>query len=660
MTFISQFPWDTGYNGSITIENASTAPIENWVLVFSGGPTWSALWNGEGSVAGGVSTIVHPLWAPSIPPGGVATIGFTGVGALEANVLDCTVNGEPAIVEYVGAVEPPVTPAIAIADVSIVLVPFVDPGEDPPPPILDGFLSASASQIVDAAGNPVRITGINWFGFETGTRVVHGLWTRNWRSMLEQVRDLGFNTLRIPFSNEMLAPGATTNSINFALNPDLAGLSPIDVLDAIVAECGVLGLRVILDRHSALADNYFNEDLWYIPGSPTYTEARWIDDWTMLAARYAGDPTVIGADLFNEPKRSATWGNSSPATDWNKAAERCAEAIHAVNPDWLVIIEGVESFAGQSTWWGGNLLGAAPFPVSIARMDKLVYSAHDYPASVYAQPWFAAPDYPANLPGVWRNFWGWLFEENVAPMLIGEFGSTLGTQSDQLWLSTLMTYLDGDFDLDGMSDLVGDQRGVSWTFWCLNPNSGDTGGILNADWTTVNAAKLAYLQPSLAPFIPFEPAPPGATPQAMHFPVTLSSPAPSTISVAWNTVDGTAIAGVDYVGAAGTLHFEQGMSLRTISVTIPPHVAAMTRQFEVHLSAPVGAVIADGVAIGSIKVPCAGDLDGSGAVDGADLGTLLGEWGATGPSAAAADLDGSGTVDGADLGILLGAWGSCG
>lgn len=53
--------------------------------------------------------------------------------------------------------------------------------------------------------------------------------------------------------------------------------------------------------------------------------------------------------------------------------------------------------------------------------------------------------------------------------------------------------------------------------------------------------------------------------------------------------------------------------------------------------------------------PCAGDLDGNGSVDGADLGILLGDWGASG----LADLDGNGMVDGADLGVMLGAWGAC-
>jgi hypothetical protein len=53
---------------------------------------------------------------------------------------------------------------------------------------------------------------------------------------------------------------------------------------------------------------------------------------------------------------------------------------------------------------------------------------------------------------------------------------------------------------------------------------------------------------------------------------------------------------------------------------------------------------------GTAGVPA--DLNGDGAVNGADLGVLLASWGQGG----AADLDGNGTVDGADLGALLAAW----
>jgi polyhydroxybutyrate depolymerase len=55
--------------------------------------------------------------------------------------------------------------------------------------------------------------------------------------------------------------------------------------------------------------------------------------------------------------------------------------------------------------------------------------------------------------------------------------------------------------------------------------------------------------------------------------------------------------------------------------------------------------------------PCTADLDGSGTVDGADLGGLLSAWGPC--SSCPADLDGNGTVDGADLGKLLASWATC-
>ena len=55
-----------------------------------------------------------------------------------------------------------------------------------------------------------------------------------------------------------------------------------------------------------------------------------------------------------------------------------------------------------------------------------------------------------------------------------------------------------------------------------------------------------------------------------------------------------------------------------------------------------------------VRYGCAvpGDFNGDGRVNGADLGTLLGNWGLPGPT----DLNGDGTTGGADLGILLGSW----
>ncbi|MDA1013562.1 MAG: cellulose binding domain-containing protein, partial [Planctomycetota bacterium] len=82
-----------------------------------------------------------------------------------------------------------------------------------------GFLATDGNQIVDAAGNPVRITGVSWFGLETHNFAPHGLWSRNWRDMMDQIKDTGFNTIRLPYSNELFDAASTPNSIDAALNP---------------------------------------------------------------------------------------------------------------------------------------------------------------------------------------------------------------------------------------------------------------------------------------------------------------------------------------------------------------------------------------------------------------------------------------------------------
>jgi endoglucanase len=343
-------------------------------------------------------------------------------------------------------------------------------------------LHTNGAQIVDDGGHAVRLTGLSWFGLETSSYAPHGLWTRSMASMLDQIQALGYNTLRVPFSSQLFDAGSTPNGIDFAQNPDLAGKSGLEILDALIAGARQRHLRVILDRHRP--DSNAQSPLWY---TTQYPESRWIDDWKLLATRYRNDPTVIGFDLHNEPHDPATWGDDNPATDWRLAAEHAGNAILAINPHLLIIVEGIQTAGGSTYWWGGNLKNAGAHPVRLSVPNQLVYSPHDYPASVFNQTWFSAPDYPANLRGVWDQHWGYLAEQGIAPIWVGEFGTRDQSASDKQWLGGLASYL--------MT------HRLSFAFWCWNPDSGDTGGILGDDWQTVNADKQAVLKPLLAPLV---------------------------------------------------------------------------------------------------------------------------------------------------------------
>jgi endoglucanase len=344
-----------------------------------------------------------------------------------------------------------------------------------------GRLRIAGAQIVDDRGVAVRLTGVNWFGLETASYAPHGLAQRSMTAILDQIKALGFNVIRVPFSNQLFDPGSTPNGIDMTRNPALAGKTGLEILDLVIAEAGQRNLRVILDRHRP--DSAAQSPLWY---TPAYSEARWIQDWVMLAERYKADPTVVAFDLHNEPHAQATWGDGNLATDWRLAAERAGNAILAVDPDAVFLVEGVEAIATNYYWWGGNLRSAMTAPVELSAPDHVIYSPHEYPASLFAQPWFSAPDYPANLPALWDATWGNL--ATTAPVLVGEFGTKLATEIDRAWLDSLTRYLGA--------------RGMSFTYWAFNPDSGDTGGIVADDWTTVNTDKLRYLTPILAPPLP--------------------------------------------------------------------------------------------------------------------------------------------------------------
>jgi endoglucanase len=351
-------------------------------------------------------------------------------------------------------------------------------------PTARGPFRAVNSNIVDQSGKAVYLTSVNWFGMETQTYCPHGLWARNWQSMLDQIASTGFNSIRLPYSNQAFESGSTPNGIDFVKNPDLQNLTGIEIMDRIVHGAGQRGLVVILDRHRPDASG--QSPLWY---TDHVSEDRWISDWVMLAQRYRNEPSVIGADLHNEPHSPATWGDGNVKTDWRLAAERAGNAILQANPNWLIVVEGTDQYNGDGYWWGGNLMGARQFPVRLSHQDKLVYSAHDYGPGVWGQSWFSAPNFPNNLPSVWHSHWAYLVQEGIAPVWLGEFGGrSMGTDTEGVWQRSLVTYLK--------------QNRISYSYWCWNPNSGDTGGILEDDWQTVNKAKMdilsAYQWPLLA------------------------------------------------------------------------------------------------------------------------------------------------------------------
>jgi aryl-phospho-beta-D-glucosidase BglC (GH1 family) len=569
--------WGSGLQGQISVTNDQSATLSPWRIEFDYDRAISNIWDAKiVSHVGNHYVIESAAYNSTLSVGQTVAFGFIATGG-SGTPRNFTLNGQGS--------QPPVTPAITIGDTSVT-------EGNPSTAAVSGFFHTSGNQIIDENGQTVRIAGVNWFGLETPDFAPHGLWTRGYKSMMDQMKQLGFNTIRLPYSDQLFDSASKPTNINYAQNPDLVGLSGVQLIDKIVDYAGQIGMRILLDHHRSAAGNSANESgLWY---TSAYPESTWISNWTMLAARYAGNPTVIGADLHNEPHGPATWGDGS-ASDWRLAAERAGNAILAVNPNWLIMVEGVESASSGNYWWGGNLSNAGASPVRLNTPGRLVYSAHDYPQSVYNQTWFSDPNYPNNLPQVWDKNWGYLFRQGIAPVLLGEFGSKLATTSDQQWFAKMVGYLGGDLDGNGTKDLPAGQQGISWTYWAWNPNSSDTGGILGDDWNTVNQNKVTALQPVQFPFGA------GAATTTAVFTVSLSQATSQTVTVRYATAGGTATTGSDFTAVSGTLTFAPGQTSQTVAVPVTRDlVAEGTETFTVGLSSPTGGTLGRTSATGTI------------------------------------------------------------
>ncbi len=363
---------------------------------------------------------------------------------------------------------------------------------------IPSWLHAQGTTIEDAAGMPVHLDGLNWYGAEQQDFVVGGLDYQPYQTILQRISGLGYNSIRVPFSNQLVEQNPVV-SAHLGANPELVGMHALDILDRVIAYAGALGLSIILDNHRSDAGWSGQENgLWY---TPAYPEASFDRDWMAMAQRYAGASTVIGADLRNEPHGAASWGDGNPATDWRAAAGRVGSDVLRVNPHLLVIVEGVQFYgAAAGYWWGGNLMGVAGAPVILRFADgsnarsQLIYSAHDYGKDNCAAgcPWLNNSTTYDSLAQTWDQYWGYIAADAArpyaAPVWVGEFGtcnysadcvvSTVPGSQGQ-WFSSLIRYLG--------------ERHLSWSYWSANGTQSTGGarlygdldwyGFFSRDWT---------------------------------------------------------------------------------------------------------------------------------------------------------------------------------
>lgn len=188
-------------------------------------------------------------------------------------------------------------------------------------------LSTRGRYIIDANNRRFKLRGGNWHG-ASGTYLGRGDINDDQnhhvgekayqtplcldRVAIDDIVDsflrLGINSVRLPFSNEMIHTTAQNTIPDSALaaNPQLKGMTPLEIYDACIEALTKKGIAVILNNHTVKSLWCCGVDVNARWNGIQSTET-WIQDWLFMARRYKDNARVVGAELYK-------WVTSAPCS----------------------------------------------------------------------------------------------------------------------------------------------------------------------------------------------------------------------------------------------------------------------------------------------------------------------------------------------------------
>ena len=287
---------------------------------------------------------------------------------------------------------------------------------------------------------------------------------------------MGFNTIRLPFSLQALdsdvrSPVPTSP---VGKNAALQGKTPQQAMDVVIDAAARAGLMVLLENHS-LADDGYSYGLWY--GQAGYDENDWVASVAGARAALRGQDERHRRRSEERAARRRDVGHRRPdglAARGHAGGQRGhrdrAELAHRRRGH-----REAASPAAGSTRTGGAATSRACAGTRCASSaaNRLVYSPHEYGPGVFPQPWFGRPDTAKLLERALARRLG--LHRRAGHRAAARSASSAAARS-----TSAATRAAGSVS----SSTTSRAPGISWTYWALNPDSGDTGGVLSDDWTT--------------------------------------------------------------------------------------------------------------------------------------------------------------------------------
>lgn len=427
---------------------------------------------------------------------------------------------------------------------SSVTASFTSPprGHSPSPlHVRDRFLARKSDNV------PVTIRGYTYMGFQNGQTAPDGLWAggpaadTDFAYVIYQTRVLGFNAVRLPYifhdvfdlppknilsqcspssladlRNHTTDPGLRAPGVarkimsppntplpqprNGQCNAYFPASSTLDRLLWTVQKVVSEGMYCLVDYHPMGGEQTSHNPAAFVAG--------WTRVWRAILALPNFESDLRGRvflDVLNEPdSMGMAWSELGPLY------LRTMDALDAFNPDATIFfIEGTGQTGYHTNWGNGFVTDKAilsqyglsdPNPFFAALMNRpylgrVVISPHVYGPSVSGLSVGWAGD--ALFTALTHSF-GYLTQAGYCnstthchrfPTIVGEFGSKFQDPRDLQHLDDFARWAWArDSGKDGKHQPL-----AGWFYWCFNPNSGDTGGLVDDTFSTYEWVKVRFL-----------------------------------------------------------------------------------------------------------------------------------------------------------------------
>ncbi|KAL9997015.1 putative cellulose 1,4-beta-cellobiosidase (reducing end) [Helianthus debilis subsp. tardiflorus] len=364
-------------------------------------------------------------------------------------------------------------------------------------------LSTSSRWIVDdrKGGERVKLSCVNWVS-HLDAAVAEGLSRQPVDVISKKIVEMGFNCVRVTYPlflftddelgsmtmrQSMMKLGLSGSIAGVQVNnPLLVDLPLVNVFQEVVSNLNENNVMIILDNHLSKPGwccndndgNGFFGDLYFDP-------KVWIEGISRVASMFKGYNNVIGMSLRNELR-----GRRQNLKTWYKYMQIGAERVHAMNPNVLIIISGLN--------YDLDLSFLQTNPVSLSFSKKLVFEIHWYGFSD-GDDWITgnANEVCGRVIDKIANNALFLLDQGY-PLFVSEWGvDQSGTNdNDNRYLNCLLGWA-AENDLD-------------WALWTLVGSyyyregvigMEETYGLLNWNWRELrNSSFLEKISPLQSPF----------------------------------------------------------------------------------------------------------------------------------------------------------------